>query len=475
MKKPNLKKNLFSTSFVVGALLLTILINIIFSLATQKFNLTKDFTVKNVYSLSKEAKEIVNKVEDDIVIYVLEDEASFASTSAYFYQANQIINHFQKTNKHIKVNYVNLNKNPTFLNNYPAITAYAGDLIVTKGKEYKLIPSSKLFYSSETEEGNVYIYSSRAESAIASAILSLTNNDVKKIAVLTDNEPFPTQSISYLLEDNYYLIEEFSLTNSLVPKDSDIVLLFAPHHDYSKAQIKKLKDFLNKENKTIIYVADSAQELSLPNITSFLKDYGISVSNGVVCETNSKNIYNQNPYSIVSFFDDNEFSGKVPQSKVPVLAPFAKPMTIVSPKEENVNVTSLLKYDKSVVIRPEDADSSWSADKQKKQSNLKAAVVAQKKYKSGKTSSIISLATASLFDSHYLTNPQLSNAEYFVTVLNQITNRKDSVAIADKSLSTSALTMSDSQVNTLMLFFAICLPASILAFGAIVWLKRRKQ
>lgn len=474
-KQTSLKKNIFSASFIAGAIAITVLLNVVAVMATHTFGLSKDFTVQKVYSLSNEAKSVAKSVEQATTIYVLEDEDEFSSASAYFYQANQIINHFAKANKNIKIEYIDLNKNPGFLNDYTDSTLYSGDIIVKVGDKYKTIPSSNLFHSQETEEGNYYINSSRAESAIASAILSLTKEDLKKVAVLTDKNPYPTGTISYLLEDNQYIVDEISISKKEIPKEYDVVILFSPREDYSKEDIKKIENFLKRENKTIVYVGDTAQPEKLPNTAKFLLNYGIHAGSGVVCETNSGNIYNQNPYSIFAQYENKNFGGKIPNGNLKPLAGFAKPLTITTPQHSGVSVTPLLKYSSGTVIRPTDADSSWSAGSEKKQSNLKAAVLAQRKLSSGKTCNLLALSTASFFDSDALTNTGVSNAQYFITVLNELTGREDTVAITDKTLGSGSLSMSDSEVSTLTIFFTMFVPIAVLLVGGLVWFRRRKQ
>lgn len=470
--KTNTKKTVFSIVFVIAAVMIVVLVNILGVLAGEKFHLKADFTVKKVYSLSDETKAAVSSLERDTKIYILANEAEFIATSTYFKQANDIINLLPKTNAHISIEYIDLNKNPGFLNKYAGLSLHQGDLIVEQGEEYVGIPSSKLFHIEEQGE-QVYIRSSRAESAMTSALLSLGNPDTKTVAFATDKKAYDASTMTYLLEDNYYISKTCKVSDGDIPKDTDILVLFSPMEDYTQKEIQTLKDYLKKPNTSIVYIADLEQPVpkKTPNITSFLKEYGILLQGGVVYETDSRNIVDSNPYSMKATYEYYSVAGKVPESGLYPVVPFARPLRIGTPSSKDTEVFPLLKYASSVVIRPELADSSWTPADEEKHSDLKGAVMAQTAQKSN----LLVIPTASYFSSNNLISTGVSNAEYFVTLLNHLSERKDAVAIADKSLNSTNYTISQSQVSTLMVFFAIFLPASVLLLGALTWFKRRKQ
>ena len=88
-------------------------------------------------------------------------------------------------------------------------------------------------------------------------------------------------------------------------------------------------------------------------------------------------------------------------------------------------------------------------------------------------SNVIAVSSAAAFGSSMLSNTSIANAEYWIAVLNRITDRGDAVSIAPKSLEGNTLTITTGAARTWSILLCIVIPVLILLTGIVVYLKRR--
>jgi len=78
-------------------------------------------------------------------------------------------------------------------------------------------------------------------------------------------------------------------------------------------------------------------------------------------------------------------------------------------------------------------------------------------------------------DQSILGSTSVSNSEYYINLLNKLTERKDGIVISSKELGSKELGISQSQANILGLFFFIAIPLAVIICGTVVWLRRRNK
>lgn len=81
--------------------------------------------------------------------------------------------------------------------------------------------------------------------------------------------------------------------------------------DYSEDELKKIDRFLDnngKFGKNVMYVADTSQPESLPNLDAFLAEWGIKVNPGAVYETDSSKVFNYQRYFVITDYAEDTYS-----------------------------------------------------------------------------------------------------------------------------------------------------------------------
>ncbi len=151
-------------------------------------------------------------------------------------------------------------------------------------------------YSMSTVSGN------NVETAVTSAIAYVTSSKTKKVALLTGHSKDDhTADYQTLLKANNYDITVISDSMvSSVPSDYDAVIIAAPTTDFLGGELDALSEFLENDGKLgkglLFFASDSAPYLT--NLYDFLSQWGISVGEGVLFETNSQNHIPDDPMTM---------------------------------------------------------------------------------------------------------------------------------------------------------------------------------
>ena len=123
-----------STAITAAFLVVIILINVVVSLLGERFpSMNFDMTTGGINTLSEEALGIVDSVASPTTIYILTDEATAKTDSllsAYGVKYSQIsilASKMAERNSNIKVEYVDMDQNPSFKNQYSSLDLQEGN------------------------------------------------------------------------------------------------------------------------------------------------------------------------------------------------------------------------------------------------------------------------------------------------------------------------------------------------------------
>ncbi len=460
--------------FIIGA---AFLLNIVVYTLGNRYSLSYDLTANAAYQIGDDTKQVLDGLTDDITLYVLANDGSFAG-NAYFTQAQRILEQYPKYSAHIQMQYIDYTADPTFAAQYPGLTLKDGDILVKSKTGLKQLPLASLFNYAYTEDKSLAIESSRAEEALTSAIVNVTTDDPVNIALLTGNDVFTdTDALKSVLSDNNFVVSSANMVTD--PLDGyDILLLLAPAVDLSTDVLDKFDAFLyngGEYGKTLLYAADVSQPLT-PNLDAFLREWGVSVGDGAVFETSKDRAYSYQPYYPLADYTNADYAAKLKDSKNPVLLPLSRPLSLVFTNKDNRFVDTLLSFYETAGVRPSTADDSFTASMATQWGPMPALTLTSWKIASGdseKQSNVVVSASSYLFAATSISNTSLNNASYIVALFNTLTNRENTISIAPKSLAGSTLGVTTGTASALGIILCAVLPLLILGTGIAVWLTRR--
>lgn len=443
----------------------------------QRTSLSLDLTANAAYEIGNDTKTFLDTLDKDVDIYVLSKPNVF-SINSYFSQTQHIIEQYPKYSKHINLSYIDSVTDPNFSKKFPDLSLQSYDILVVCGDRVKQLHFNEMFNYSYDSSNNLDIVASRAEEAITAALLNVTSEKQLQVAVLTGNGVSGMSVFTGILTDNNYVVTNVNIATDPLDNTYDIALLLAPQVDLSEDALKKLSDFLyNNGNygKMLIYTADGSR-LSMPNMNTFLKEWGIAVGDGMILEMDANRAY-QNPYNPIADYVDTNYKNLLIDSSMPMLMPVAHPLQKLYDSKDNYANDVLLQFGATSKLVPSDTNSNFDINKAQNGPFPAMLLCTKTIYdnsgaEKAKSEVLVSSSTEML-DSYCLQNSSLSNSKYLINVLNSIFEQKASVNIQSKSLAGMTLSVTTAQSGTIGILLFVVLPLVILVSGIGIWLVRR--
>ena len=484
-KDRRFKHGSLATVMTIGMVAVVVLVNIIFGMLADRFPMDVDLTSDKIFEVSDQTVNYLKDLKQKVTVTVLAKEDEFSGNNTYYNQANEVIQKYAKYSSNITIEYLDLYSNPEIAQKYPKETLYTGYIIVACGDRYQVLTAYDLFNTkTDSSSGSTYITSSRAEEAMTSAIMNVTNANPPTVAVLTGYGVSDVSAYTSTLETNGYVVNEVDLLTGEIGEDVDLVILAAPQTDLSDEVLKKLDTYLDNNGrfgKNLLYFA-SATQPQLPNLEEFLAEWGIVVNDGYVVETDSSKTYVMGPTYTIQQYEDEAYTEKLSSTDYPVLMVLAKTFSNAfgeSGSASNRITSVLLKTYDSAALVPSSAasDDSWSLTDAEKGSYTTAMVGSRLKYDGTTplTSRVIAFGSVESVANAFLTYTAVNNGDYMVNVANTVCGKDDGISIVSKTVGAKNLGITEKQSTVIGGFFQFVIPILVLIVGAVIWLRRRNR
>lgn len=509
-----LKRGGYAIALVAIVIAVAVVFNLLVGVLAKRVNLEFDLTTEKKNSITEENREYLKTVEKPVQIYVLASspdeyyggymqyyaqQMGYSSeTSDYYKQTTTILGLYDEINENITVKYVDpYGTEMSQLNtDYPESYTY-GDILVTSSftaqsgaelNNHKKLSFIDIYNYSDTSGGAAYGYDyyyltgSRLETALTSAVASVTSEDTKKVAFLSGHGG--SEAFKYygeLLELNNFIVDEIedNVISSIDPQ-YDAVVICAPVTDFMGGELDVLNDFLDNEGykgKTLLYFGDSGYQ-KLPNLYSFMSEWGIEIEEGIVFEANDS-YHLDNSYSTflsTSATGDSDIitagSGYITGYNIPM-------------KENGEpygarDTTTLLKTLGSSVVMPLGTEASEKPAKDSETDTYSTLIISEEAdFKDNKAVSSYVLAFSSIdfIAEEYVTS--YSSLDYKGMILRalQIPTGMNvaEITFENKTIaSTSSLYITtEASAKFVLIFFTAVIPLAVLVLSTVIFVKRR--
>lgn len=479
MKKLSRKMNALFALIIVLLIAAVLLLNAVALVLSNRYPLAADLTANSAYEIGNETKAVLDTLTDEVTIEVLAGEDSFGG-DPYLVQAKHILEQYPRYSSRVTLRYIDYQSDPSYAAGHADLTLSEGDVILTAGDRVKQISLTSMFNYAYTASGSLTVESSRAEEAVTAGILNVLSGQEVRVGVLTGNGEQEEPAFTALLVNNNYTLKSVVLSTDDL-SDYDALLLLAPQTDLSEDDVRKLEEYLyhgGEYGRTLFYAA-SVSQTRLPNLETFLSEWGVSVGDGSVFETKAERTYQYQPYYPIADHQSKTYQNILIDGSAPMLMPLSRPLEVLFTSRDGRYTETLLAFGESAGVRPSDASGDFSAADAQQWGPMPAMVLASSRvYENGavaRQSTIVVSGSVSMLEDICLQNSSLCNSTYLVNLLNDLTQREESVVIAPKSLAGKTLGVNTAQVRTLGIVLVWVLPLAILLAGISVWLYRRYQ
>jgi len=503
-----LKRGSYSLAITAAVIICVIIFNILFSALAKRVNLEFDMSAEKVNSISQENIDFIKGIEKTINITVCADAESYVGgymdyyaqqynvtgeATEYYKQTIKLINKYNDYNSNINVKFVDTQSTQfaNIVSKYPNTSLSYGDILVScmqNGTErFKKIGFTDIYEITEDDTYAAYGYTTslvsgnNIETALTSAIAYVSSTEDKKIAVLTGHSTNNyTDDYIKVLEQNNYSVDVIS--DSLItsiPNKYDAVVIAAPSKDFLGEEIVALTSFLkNGEqlDKGLIYFADASAPY-LPNFSDFLTQWGITVEEGVLFETDENHHIPDEKTTIGSYPTKAD---NITSDINYCITGYNVPLSVAFEQKHDITVTPLMSTSEGTVAAPLGVTSEWTGfDKYTPKSYPTVIQSESFSYNDDNEeirSYVMAFSSVEFIFSQYSEYANVSNKDISFAVSERAANAQNTgISFLTKTITTESFAdkVTESNVKLFRIIFVIILPIVIIAAGIYIYIKRR--
>jgi hypothetical protein len=484
--KRNLRYGFVSVCITLVVIAVIVLFNVVLTALFKRFPLDIDLTEDRVFEISDQTKDFLTELDQDVSIYVLNTESSFISGSPaeYFVQANEVIRRYAQYSPRVRLEYVDLIRNPDFPSRFPGTDAGISDIVIVSGNRTRKVSPRDLFNIQTSYYGS-FISSSKAEQTMTSALLGVTSRKSSLAVVIGGHGELNVDAFTELLQMNVWEVVSINTITEPIPPEASLLILVSPERDLSVEELEGIDSFLEGGKDRIFFYLTSlgqpslADQSALPNLDAFLAEWGLAAEAGIVFETNSSRIIGDSPFLSFAEYAEDDYSKLAAQQELYPVLPQSRPLRLVYEAQRYRRTKVLIRSSPSAGIRPPDAPLDWAPSPQDLRADIPLLALSSSTRNNVEgdivSSHVLVCGSAAAWNPSILGSVNIANSGYFLDLLGRLAGREERLYIQDKTLGFSNLNITMGQMIVLTLIFVILVPLAVLISGIVVWLRRRHR
>lgn len=464
----NFSMGAYSSAAVCIVIALVVIVNLIAVRLPKKYT-NFDITSNKMYTLTEQTQNVLKTLDEDIEIYVIQDENSADTTVV------QTLKGYAEASSHIRVTYIDPISNPQFVNQYATGSIAMNSIIVESGKRYKMISYQDLYeteFDYSTYQQNITGYD--AEGQITSAIDYCISENMPKIYMIAGHNEYSLDAgFQTAIEKENIESETINLMNyDAVPEDAKCLLIHAPESDLSQDDADKIIAYLNKGGKVLI--TTDYNGIAFPNLERVLAEFGMTFQEGYVVDNDSNHYYQEPTYLLPDVTYAPETEG-LTDAYTYLLAPFAQGIEITDEEAEDIIYTKLLTGSDSSLVKTNIGNAStYTYEEGDIEGPIYIGVKAEKAAEN-ENAVLYVFTSASMFMDNIDMAVSGNNKKLFSNIMGTMAEHETSVSIPSKSYQMEMLIVSARDVIFFGVVMVVVVPLALITIGIVIWLNRRKR
>lgn len=457
------RKGSYSIGLVGIVLAIAVVINMIAGQLPE--NLKKiDISNNDLYDISEVTTGLLDGLDHKIEMKVI------AELDTVDTRIETFVKKYAGLSKNIDVEWIDSIQHPSVLQEYDT----SGNVIIVSCQDTG--KSTVVNFSDIIQTSYSYYYSGSesafdGEGQLTSAINYVTSNENGKIYRTTGHgeNTFSTATTELLTKNNLEVSELNLSMDTEIPKDCDLLFLYAPTSDITEDEKTILMKYLSNGGKVYLVLGNTAEET--PNLDEMMAYYGMERVNGYIADT--QRCYQGNYYAIFPELSlIGELGKGIRNEMVMLYNSMGLQMTeldsdtiitypFMQTSSNGYAVTEEGQTQGQYVLGAYATESIKVDDEEAEDGTVTLE------------SRFTVIASDSMIDSSI--TDQLTTLENLTLFVNSVMENFDDVenlAIEPKSLTVEYNTPLHAGPISLLVIFV--LPAAILIFGVVKWMKRRK-
>lgn len=468
----NLRMGAYSTGAIVIFTAAIVFLNLVVGKIPEKYTLF-DMTDNQLYSLTNDSKNMLKFIDKDVDIYVYCAKNDFDENIA------ELLMRYDAESSHVKVTYVDPVTNPTFYLSYSTSAFSSQTVVVQSGDKFRIINYDDMYVYESSINYYTYSYDTNitaidAEGQLTSAIAYVTGDESHTIYFTSghgesDLESGYTDLITKAnVSTNYITL----LMQDGVPEDAECLFINKPTEDFIEDDIAKIRAYVQAGGTVMVSLVATGEET--PVLWNFLQEYGLEVSNRIVADSGKSNYY-QSPFYLLPSVSYTSYTSNT-YGNYYIFAPYSLAMTISENLPDGVSSTALLRTSSSSYAK--DITKTLETDK-KEDGDIGGpfviAAISSVSNEDGSTGRLVVSSCSYLFTEEANSMVSGGNKQLFSEILSSLVDIENVVSIPAKSYEVSYLTLTEADIVSWRNISIIVLPAGLMIFGLVSWLRRRKR
>lgn len=423
-----------------------------------------DISSTNIYEISSKSKKIINNVDHDVTFYVLAEKSNTDKRIKTF------INKYASLSDKIHIKWIDPVLHPSALTKYGT---EENNIVISCKKTNRtttvsfddILVSSTSYYSTSSSASSF-----DGDGQLTSALNYVTSNKEYKAYYTSGHgeSSLSSEVTSLLTKSRISTSDLLLMTATSIPDDCDLLIIDGATSDFTKDEVKLLSSYLKKGGKVVTLLAQTNK--SMKNLYGLLKDYGLTVENGYIADTERS--YQGNYYYLIPNLSvSGDMASGISSSSVMMIN--SKGMTQSTPVRDSISTDAFMT-----------TSSNGYAVTEKKQSQgtyvLGATSTESVKVKNSKGKKVTKESRLTVYGSNMLIDEQItssfSSLENLTLFTNSVTaslDNADNVSISPKSLEVSYNTIAHPGPFSILVVFVI--PVGLIVGVFIVWFRRRRR
>lgn len=438
-----------------------------------------DLTENKIYTLSDSSKEVLKNIKTkvNIVTYGFDEGSNFINLVKQYVAANP---------EYLSYECLTEEENNSKVQKYGLSSGYIVVILETENT-YKLIDAKSEF---TVYDYTTYTAVDRTEQVITNGIIGLdSNSGTKKVYFLEGhgeyNETMIATTLQSLAAENFEYEFVNLLTTDLEVGDDDLLIILSPETDLTDTELSKLQEMIRK-GMNLLYTQDYVLG-SLPNFAAILNEYGVTVNNGYIVETDTNyTISESSIFFIPQMSETNNITSEISSDGYYLLLAQAGKLTI----KDDETLSNLKVERDDILMTTENAvftSNINSVDEATTSAEVGEHIIASmltKTVSSGSeeelTSDLLVVSTGLyatdilLSEDSYTTLSSIGrNRDFFINSISELTDKSNYLKIR-KGMDSSTFEPTENQSR---IVFMVCfiVPIVIIVLGIIVSKIRKRR
>ncbi|MBQ4630300.1 MAG: Gldg family protein [Clostridia bacterium] len=463
-------------TFACLVIAVVVVLNIVVIALSDRMNLNIDMTPSKILDFDKKTHEIVDGLDMDVNIYSLVPQDSETDELK---QIDEILKKYDTMSEFVHYKRIDTKKNPGYLANYSydGVTLNKTEqpnyhIVFETERDYEVVDVNSLLPVEEDEKLPKMLW---AEQYFTSAILKVVKGSDINIYVVSGHNEIPAQEIKKVVPGSGYNFTDLALATGDIPEDADMIAIVSPKTDYTESEIEKISLFLDKGGDVHAFIdpyfgSEEAMQPyanQFPNLSTLFGEWGITVKDGYVYDGNEDN-FSETRSNIIATIPENTVTDEIFRSptvnKSSVYISLARPVAAKNKNDIYAYTVAQTSEDGYIKYTSRPASDVYDSTADERiQSEL--AVLTARTNPANNTSSRFFVAGAS--------NIIISNPELYGELINFTTDSGNTVFIMPKDIERANVVIKQSTVYMYAFVVVALIPVIILAFGFIIWIRRR--